>query len=190
MEDQLRSLVALGPDPDPRDAPRSKPSDSAPPSTTNRIDGRPPSILRRLAWYGVALIVVVAIVSVHPTPGADLRLPAATAACVVFGFAVRRGRGRHAVAMAWLRYGACACRTSSQYPGALAQRDRHGIHRRGRVPRGLLGFLIVGGVDPTLAIMLQAAIYALATRLGAPGRDRYDVRAGARRSAWSAAGRR
>ena len=40
--------------------------------------------------------------------------------------------------------------------------------------RGLvLGFLVLVGVDPFLAILAQACLYALATRTGAPGRSRY-----------------
>ena len=36
------------------------------------------------------------------------------------------------------------------------------------------------GVDPTLANLIQALVYTLTTRLGAPGRDRYLLRPGAR----------
>jgi hypothetical protein len=35
------------------------------------------------------------------------------------------------------------------------------------------GFRIVAGIDPTLANVIQALVYALATRLGAPGRPWY-----------------
>jgi membrane protease YdiL (CAAX protease family) len=37
----------------------------------------------------------------------------------------------------------------------------------------LLGFLILAGIDPTASNVIQALIYALATRVAAPGRDRY-----------------
>ena len=37
----------------------------------------------------------------------------------------------------------------------------------------LFGLLLIAGVDPTLANLIQALLYTLTTRLGAPGRDRY-----------------
>ncbi len=37
----------------------------------------------------------------------------------------------------------------------------------------LLGLLLTSGIDPTAANLIQAIVYALTTRLGAPGRDRY-----------------
>ena len=37
----------------------------------------------------------------------------------------------------------------------------------------LLGFILLTGLDPTAANIIQALVYALATRVGAPGRDRY-----------------
>jgi hypothetical protein len=40
--------------------------------------------------------------------------------------------------------------------------------------RGLvLGFLLLAGINPALAIVVQALLYVLATRTGAPGRSRY-----------------
>ena len=36
----------------------------------------------------------------------------------------------------------------------------------------VLGFLILAGLNPWLAILIETLIYGLATRLGAPGRDR------------------
>jgi membrane protease YdiL (CAAX protease family) len=37
----------------------------------------------------------------------------------------------------------------------------------------VLGILLVTGLDPTAANVIQALLYALATRLGAPGRNRW-----------------
>jgi membrane protease YdiL (CAAX protease family) len=37
----------------------------------------------------------------------------------------------------------------------------------------LLGALVAFGLEPNLALVIQAIVYALATRTGAPGRDLY-----------------
>ena len=37
----------------------------------------------------------------------------------------------------------------------------------------LFGLLLMTGLNPSVANVLQAIVYALATRLGAPGRNRY-----------------
>ena len=37
----------------------------------------------------------------------------------------------------------------------------------------LFGLLLSTGLEPTVANLIQALLYALTTRLGAPGRDRY-----------------
>ena len=59
-------------------------------------------------------------------------------------------------------------------PGRAAQRDRHGVHRRGRVPRRAARPAAHRPASTRRwRTSTQAVIYALATRLGAPGRDRY-----------------
>ena len=59
-------------------------------------------------------------------------------------------------------------------PGRAPQRDRA---RRSSTRRRSVAcssrFLVLGGIDPTVANVIQALIYTLATRVGAPGRDRY-----------------
>ena len=59
-------------------------------------------------------------------------------------------------------------------PRRPAQLDGHRVHRRGRRSAARCsGCCWCAGVNPTLANFTQAIIYTLATRLGAPGRDRY-----------------
>ena len=59
-------------------------------------------------------------------------------------------------------------------PGRAAQLHRDRLHRRGHVPwRDIFGTLLTLGLEANLANVMQALLYTLTTRLGAPGRDRY-----------------
>ena len=84
MEDQLRALVALGLTLTlvmlRAEAQRFGAAEYDEP-----VDGHPPSVLRRLAWYGVALIGVIAIVEIHPNPARDLNFTGGDGG-VVLGF--------------------------------------------------------------------------------------------------------
>jgi membrane protease YdiL (CAAX protease family) len=91
---------------------------------------------------------------------------------VGLGFALGAVGVAYAVAMAWLRYRYVRLPDLSQYPGALINEIGTAVFDETVFRAALLGFLIAGGVEPTLAVVTQTAIYALATRLGAPGRSR------------------
>ena len=170
MEDQLRVLVALGltlilvml---------RAEAQQFGTAEYDEPVDGHPPSVLRRLAWYGVALVGVVAVVEIHPTPAQDLNFTGGDGG-VLLGFGLGAVGVAYAVAMAWLRYRYVRLPDLSQYPGALVNEVGTAVFDELVFRGALLGFLIVGGVDPTLAVIAETAIYALATRLGAPGRSR------------------
>jgi membrane protease YdiL (CAAX protease family) len=59
------------------------------------------------------------------------------------------------------------------YPGAITNEILTAFIDEATFRGAVLGFLLWGGVDPNLAILGQAFAYTLATRMGAPGRDRY-----------------
>jgi hypothetical protein len=59
------------------------------------------------------------------------------------------------------------------YPGALANEVLTAFIDEATFRGAILGFLLWAGADVNLAIIAQAVGYTLATRLGAPGRDRY-----------------
>ena len=81
---------------------------------------------------------------------------------------------RVAVAFATFRYHRIRFPGAWSYPGALLNSIAHRVHRRGRVPRrALRPAPRRPASNPTLANVIQAILYALTTRLGAPGRDRY-----------------
>ena len=95
---------------------------------------------------------------------------------------LRRGRHGHGDRRS-LRYRYRRLRLPGRLvvPGRAAQRGhrpRSSTRSRSAAPSSAL--LLVTGLDATAANVIQAILYALATRLGAPGRDRYMLRHGAR----------
>lgn len=136
------------------------------------VGGQPPSPWRRLAWYAVGLGGVVAILVVHPTPARDLYLTGGGGDSVLLGFVLAVVGGGLAVLLAWLRYQYVRLPDLSQYPGAIVNEVATAVFDEAVFRGALLGFLVIGGVNPTLAVLAQAALYSLATRLGAPGRNR------------------
>lgn len=135
------------------------------------VGGRSPSIRRRLAWYVVGIAGVVAILWVHPAPGAVLFLSGGDGG-IVLGFLLAAFGAGTAAGIAWWRYRHVRLPDVAAYPGALLNEIATAFVDEAVFRGALLGFLILGGIDPTLALLTQAIIYTLATRLGAPGRNR------------------
>ena len=135
------------------------------------VGGRLPSIWRRLGWYMVGIAGVVAILWVHPAPGAELFLSAGDGG-ISLGFVLAAVGAGLAVGIAWWRYRHVRLPDISAYPSALLNEIATAFVDEAVFRGALLGFLLVGGVDPMLALVTQAIVYTLATRLGAPGRNR------------------
>jgi Type II CAAX prenyl endopeptidase Rce1-like len=136
------------------------------------VDGRPPSLRRRIAWYVLGLGLILGALLVHPQPDLDLRLTfgdrlPALAGGVLFGLI---GTGA-AVGFALYRYGRLRLPPTSSYPGALVNDLATALVDEAAFRGIMLGFLLAAGAPPFWAVLGQAAIYALATRLGARGRD-------------------
>lgn len=137
-------------------------------------DGHMPSFRRRMAWYILGVGLVLAILFVHPAPDVDLFLGSGDRVLALVGgilFAIV-GAGQ-AVAFAWLRYHHLRLPEVASYPGALVNSLATAFIDEAAYRGALFGILLGAGVTPTTANVLQAIIYALSTRLGAPGRDRY-----------------
>ena len=137
-------------------------------------DGERPRIRRRLAWYGLGVGIAVAMMLIHPTPQRDLYLGTGDRLGAVFG-GLAYGLLGIAVAagFATFRYHRIRFPDAWSYPGALLNSTATAFIDEVAFRGALLGLLLVAGVNPTLANLTQALIYALTTRLGAPGRDRY-----------------
>ena len=136
-----------------------------------------PSALRRLAWYVLGVGGVVVLIFVHPSPEFSLHLTVGDRAGIILAvvFAVI-GVGQ-AVGIAWMHYHRLRLPDVAAYPGALANEVITAFIDEAVFRGALLGYLLWATAgspySTTVAIVGQAVIYVLATRLGAPGRGLY-----------------
>lgn len=137
------------------------------------IGGVRRSVLRRIAWYGLGIGGVIAILFIHPNAGYDLRLTVGDRIGILLGLALGIGGVALAVGVAFLRYRRIRLPDVAAYPGALTNEIVTAFIDEATFRGALLGYLLWIGVPGVLAIVTQAIVYTLATRLGAPGRDRY-----------------
>ena len=137
-------------------------------------DGHLPSLRRRLAWYLLGIGLIVLILIIHPRPREDLFLGAGDRVkALVYGLLFGVIGAAQAVIFARLRYHHFRLPDVRSYPGALLNSIATAFIDEAAFRGALFGILLLVGLDPTLANFAQAVIYTLATRLGAPGRDRY-----------------
>ncbi|MFI5262789.1 MAG: type II CAAX prenyl endopeptidase Rce1 family protein [Candidatus Limnocylindrales bacterium] len=127
----------------------------------------------RLAWYAVGLAIAAGIYVVHPTPGAtlDLAIGRDRAAAVALGLGFGVAGAGVAAGFAWLRYGHLRLPSARTYPGAIANSLGTALIDEVTFRGAFMGLLLVAGVPALAAVVVQALVYGLATRLGAPGRS-------------------
>ena len=131
------------------------------------------STLRRVAWYVLGVGGVVAILFVHPNAGFDLRLTVGDKVGILLGLTLGIGGVALAVGVAFMRYHRIRLPDVAAYPGALTNEIVTAFIDEATFRGALLGYLLWINVPIGLAVVTQALVYTLATRLGAPGRDRY-----------------
>jgi hypothetical protein len=137
-------------------------------------DGERPRIRRRLAWYGLGTALVIAIFAIHPNPETELFLGTGDRLGAVFGGLIFAGIGvAQAIAFATVRYQRIRFPDTGSYPGALLNSTATAFIDEATFRGAIFGSLLILGFEANLANIIQTLIYALATRLGAPGRDRY-----------------
>ncbi|SRR6266508_4298937 len=137
-------------------------------------DGRPPSLRRRLGWYIVGLGLVATAAAIHPRPANEIFFVLGDRLQVlVYGLGYGLLGTAQAVLFAVLRYHHLRWPDVRSYPGSVLNTVATAFIDEATFRGLLLGFILLAGVDPTLANLVQALVYALATRVAAPGRDRY-----------------
>jgi hypothetical protein len=137
-------------------------------------DGERPRVRRRLGWYGLGFAIAIAILYIHPSPQVDLFLGSGNRLGAVLGGLAYGLLGIVVAAtFATYRYHRIRFPEPWSYPGALLNSTATAFIDEAAFRGALFGLLLVAGVNPTLANLIQAIIYTLTTRLGAPGRDRY-----------------
>ena len=131
-------------------------------------DGRARTFRLRMGWYVLGLALVLAALIVHPAPGSDLR-----AGAILGGLALGAIGTAQAILFAQRRYARLRMPPLWSYPGAMLNAVGTALIDEATFRGLILGFLLLAGVDPTLAIVAQALLYVLATRTAAPGRSPY-----------------
>jgi membrane protease YdiL (CAAX protease family) len=136
--------------------------------------GRPPSLVRRIAWYLLGIGGVLAVAWMHPDPASGLFLTLGDrVGTVVLGLAYGAIGVGIAVGIALVRYGYVRFPPVASYPVKFINAIATAFVDEA-VFRGILfGILVATSMNPNLANLIQALLYALATRLGAPGRPWY-----------------
>ena len=138
------------------------------------FDGRAPSFRRRMAWYAIGLVLVAAIFIVHPSPQDDFALGSGDRQkTVVLGLLYAVVGTSIAMGVAFYRYHRLRFPDVWSYPGALLNAVVTAIVDEVAFRGAVLGVLLLTGMQPTVANVIQTLLYALATRLGAPGRNRW-----------------
>jgi hypothetical protein len=137
-------------------------------------DGHLPSFRRRMGWYILGVVLVLLIMLIHPQPQRDLFLGSGDRLATLFGgIAYGIAGAAQAAAFAWLRYRHLRLPDVASYPGALVNAIATAFIDEATYRGALYGIFLGAGINATTANVLQALLYALSTRLGAPGRDRY-----------------
>ena len=136
-------------------------------------DGHRPSVLRRIAWYILGVGGVLALLLIHPTPEFSLHLAGGDRSGVVLALLFGGLGIGQAVGIAWFKYHRLRFPDVAAYPGALVNEILTAFIDEAVFRGALLGYFLWAGAPANLAVIGQAVVYVLATRLGAPGRDRY-----------------
>lgn len=138
------------------------------------IDGHAPSLRRRVAWYTLGLGLVAAIFLVHPAPATEFALGAGDRPlAITYGFLYAAAGTAIALGVAFWRYRRLRFPDIWSYPGAVLNAVVTAIVDEVAFRGAVLGLLLLTGLEPTAANAIQAILYALSTRLGAPGRNRW-----------------
>ncbi len=137
-------------------------------------DGQRASVLRRLSWILLGFALAGALLLAHPNPAGDLGLTLGDrAVAILVGFALGIVGTLQAVAYAFFRYGRLRFPPTWTYPGAVLNGIGTAFIDEVTFRGALLALLLLTGLNPVTAVVVQAFVYTLATRTGAPGRGRY-----------------
>jgi hypothetical protein len=145
------------------------------------VRGFRPSVIRRLAWYILGVGGVLALLLVHPTAEFDLHLQVGDRGGILLAFLLGGLGVAQAVALAYLHYRRIRFPDIASYPGALANEILTAFIDEAVFRGAVLGYFlwamaganVPAGTASSLAILGSTVVYVLATRLGAPGRDKY-----------------
>jgi len=137
-------------------------------------DGRRASALQRLSYFLVGFALVGGICFVHPDPPNGLGLALGDrATAIVVGFLLGTLGTLQAIGFAYLRYRRLRFPPAWTYPGALLNSVGTAFLDEVTFRGVVLSMVMLVGINPGTAVIFQALLYTLATRVGAPGRHWY-----------------
>jgi membrane protease YdiL (CAAX protease family) len=130
--------------------------------------------LGRLSWYIFGSFLIIAVYFLYPQPLSELHLQIGDPRGVVFlaGIGLALIGMVYATGYAWWRYGDFRFPPGHRYPAGILNALATAFIDEATWRGILLGLLLQSGWPVWGAVGFQAVLYALATRLGAPGRPR------------------
>ncbi len=130
--------------------------------------------LGRLSWYIFGSFLVIVVYFLYPQPLSELHLQIGDPRGLVFvaGIGLALLGMLYAAVYAWWRYGDFRFPPAHRYPAGILNSLATAFIDEATWRGILLGLLLQSGWPVWGAIGFQAVLYALATRLGAPGRPR------------------
>jgi membrane protease YdiL (CAAX protease family) len=130
--------------------------------------------VRRLTWYSLGIVLVLAAYWVFPRPEAvlHLRLGDDRVFALMAGLTLAMLGVGAAVLYAWWRFGQVQLPNGRAYPVGLINSIFTAFVDEAAFRGILLGLLLLSNWPPVYAVAFQAVAYALATRLGGAGRPR------------------
>jgi len=136
--------------------------------------GEPARAGRRLAWYVLGLGLCIAVWVINPDRTGVLYLRFGDRGpAILLGFLYGAAGIALAVALARFRYLSWRPPAIESYPVAVLGSIGTALVDEMTFRGAVLGVLVLTGLEPGTAVVIQALVYALATRLGAPGRNPY-----------------
>jgi hypothetical protein len=128
--------------------------------------------LRRLSWYAFGIVLVVVVYQLHPLPISvlNLQMGADRTETLIVGLALAAMGTLAAVGYAYLRLGGLRLPPGRRYPAGMLNSVGTAFIDEAAFRGILLGLMLAADLPVELAIVLQATVYGLATRLGAHGR--------------------
>jgi membrane protease YdiL (CAAX protease family) len=137
-------------------------------------DGHRASFLRRLSWILLGFALIGTMLVIYPNPAAALGISLGDRGeTLLLGFGFGLLGTIQAAAYALYRYGRIRFPPAWTYPGAVLNAIGTAFIDEVTFRGAVLGILLLSGINPVTAVVMQAFLYTLATRTGAPGRGRY-----------------
>ena len=136
-------------------------------------DGEPPVPRRQLTWYLLGIGLVGAVWLIDPAPGGQLFLRVGDAGGAILWGLLLGGLGVGlGVLLVRRAPGPFRPPDEASYRGSVLHLVGTALVDELTFRGALLGLLVLAGLDALPAVVIQTLVYALATRLALPGRDR------------------